>query len=781
MFRDSVYFLREWIEFHLMMGVERFYLCDNRSVDGPIEVLAPYIHRGIVVLVHSDDNARDRFALGLQIVYFMAVIKAVRDRVTWLACIDTDEFLMPSRPTDATLLDVLQRHEDASAIAVNWQMYGASGVHRKPDDALVIETLLRKAPTDDEENHHVKLIVRPECVREFLTPHSVERMPSAPHPMRMTDRSITIDDEQNFSPRVVIDELRLHHYMAGDIEYFERYKVPAYRGRAMPPERYASVAGRAKRGAFTSFFDPYCRDRFAPGLRSRMGLSTSSPPPPLLSLAPALATRGKGVRAGAVQGTCVIVHLFDVDAWPLFAPYLANVRRTGMAYDVYMTVARERWTPEVADAVTASCPLHEHTDTVEVVLVDTEDTPYTDTSAFMLALHRITNECRRSYGYLLHMPVRVACPSTVTKHRLSALLGSPERVLECVSAMEAAHDTCTLPERTHGRDYVGLVGSVDCVAGPPKADTRTFLRHGMGSLGSGPVVYGNLVWAHMVTLSDGLAAVDMLKCARRQARGDDVSGSTSDDDDMALSEVFSGIVARAGLVVRGMAPLLCSFTDPAPEGSKGHPKRCVARGSRDFVREMIHRHKEWHPYDTDPFRMRRQQEAGATAVGPHLEYIADIAARCSAAIEWSAHGTTLGVTWALAEGLCLARVRGDSGTLLVLNQQTCNARPLLTDMATAAHICINSVDGDAPNDHQHHDLLVVDAVTGCGRHTPVQICSLLARWAPCIGKHVILLFPCDPATTLWTETITRDMVPLGWRPHRQTNVPSASQMLHLVC
>ena len=47
-FRDEADYLQEWIEFHRLVGVERFFLYDNGSVDDWRTVLAPYMRDGIV-------------------------------------------------------------------------------------------------------------------------------------------------------------------------------------------------------------------------------------------------------------------------------------------------------------------------------------------------------------------------------------------------------------------------------------------------------------------------------------------------------------------------------------------------------------------------------------------------------------------------------------------------------------------------------------------------------------------------------------------------------------
>ena len=47
-YRNEGEYLREWIEFHRLVGVERCYLYDNLSTDSHREVLAPYVEQGIV-------------------------------------------------------------------------------------------------------------------------------------------------------------------------------------------------------------------------------------------------------------------------------------------------------------------------------------------------------------------------------------------------------------------------------------------------------------------------------------------------------------------------------------------------------------------------------------------------------------------------------------------------------------------------------------------------------------------------------------------------------------
>lgn len=48
MLRNEAAYVREWIVYHLLVGVEHFYLYDNDSTDNTAEVLAPFVAKGVV-------------------------------------------------------------------------------------------------------------------------------------------------------------------------------------------------------------------------------------------------------------------------------------------------------------------------------------------------------------------------------------------------------------------------------------------------------------------------------------------------------------------------------------------------------------------------------------------------------------------------------------------------------------------------------------------------------------------------------------------------------------
>jgi hypothetical protein len=142
-------YLREWIEFHRLVGVERFFLYDNGSTDDHLEVLGPYIDDGIVTL-------REWKASPLvQRTVFDHTLQAHREDARWIAFLDLDEFLFS--PTDASVAELLREYERWPAVGVSWAMFSHSGHRTRPDGLLTKGYTLR----DREETGLLKMIVDP--------------------------------------------------------------------------------------------------------------------------------------------------------------------------------------------------------------------------------------------------------------------------------------------------------------------------------------------------------------------------------------------------------------------------------------------------------------------------------------------------------------------------------------------------------------------------------------------------------------------------------------------
>jgi hypothetical protein len=162
MYLDEAFYLREWIEFHRLVGVERFYLYDNESSDDHREALAPYVEDGIVVLHEWPIKPG-------QLIAYQHCLEKYGSQSRWIAFIDLDEFLFS--PTLQPLPGLLADYEDHPGVVVNWVMFGTSG-HLTRAPGLVIETHDHRKRYGPDQWESVKSIVDPSRVERVLSPHA---------------------------------------------------------------------------------------------------------------------------------------------------------------------------------------------------------------------------------------------------------------------------------------------------------------------------------------------------------------------------------------------------------------------------------------------------------------------------------------------------------------------------------------------------------------------------------------------------------------------------------
>ena len=206
-YRDDAEYLPEWIEFHRLVGVERFFLYDNGSTDDHRDVLAPYVAEGIVT-VHEwarpflGQNGRPRAI----VTAFEHSVGAHREDARWIAFLDVDEFLFS--PTGAPLPEVLREYQQFPGVVVNRAEFGPSGHETKPPGLVIESYVQRRRVRPDEETSH-KSIVDPSRVQRCLGAHRFVYHDGLP--VNEDRRPVDMARYLDRSP-VTWSRLRAHHY-----------------------------------------------------------------------------------------------------------------------------------------------------------------------------------------------------------------------------------------------------------------------------------------------------------------------------------------------------------------------------------------------------------------------------------------------------------------------------------------------------------------------------------------------------------------------------------------
>ena len=130
-FRNEAPYFKEWLTWHELVGVDHFYLYDNKSTDDFREELAPFIDRGLVTLVDWPYDQK-------QMECYTDCIARFREETNWLGFIDLDEFIVPKAMD--SVYDFLKPFEKKrGSVCIYWRLYGSSGRLDRDLSGLVTE------------------------------------------------------------------------------------------------------------------------------------------------------------------------------------------------------------------------------------------------------------------------------------------------------------------------------------------------------------------------------------------------------------------------------------------------------------------------------------------------------------------------------------------------------------------------------------------------------------------------------------------------------------------
>lgn len=206
MFKNEAPRIKEWLDYHINLGAEHFYLYDNESTDNIHEVLFPYIDSGIVELIKwpsvkknglwgIDDNTFVPYQLG---AFNNCIKKKALGKAQWLAIIDVDEYIVPTEGKKA-FISLLEEgvRQKVGSYELHWLVFGTSNVWEIPKGEKLTKYLVYRSELSHPWNKLTKSIHRPEAVNTCWV-HIAENL------------------HKGYKKKMLsIEKFRIHHYWTG--------------------------------------------------------------------------------------------------------------------------------------------------------------------------------------------------------------------------------------------------------------------------------------------------------------------------------------------------------------------------------------------------------------------------------------------------------------------------------------------------------------------------------------------------------------------------------------
>lgn len=183
-FKAEWHYLREWLHYHRLIGIDKFYLtCNDQDADRAYEILEPYIEAGWVAFEHDPSTP----GFYRQTEAFNRRHREVTQK--WTAFIDLDEFIVVEGDN---LPNLLRRYDDECGLVVEWYNFGTS--FRKTAPTLQTRDLIWRASNNFHRNQLYKTIAKTNCIERMTNPHGGlykgNRLPVDEHKSPVSDQYI---------------------------------------------------------------------------------------------------------------------------------------------------------------------------------------------------------------------------------------------------------------------------------------------------------------------------------------------------------------------------------------------------------------------------------------------------------------------------------------------------------------------------------------------------------------------------------------------------------------
>lgn len=208
-FKNEGKYIKEWIDYHIVTGVEHFYLYNNFSSDNFESIIKPYIEKKLVTLINWPHE-------GGQMSAYNDCIQRYSEESNWIGFIDLDEYVCPIKHENIN--DWLKNYEWLPCAYAFWRMFSSAG-HLKEERS---KTLIEQFNVCAKINSNSKFFLNTAWTK------NVKRF-SIPHNCRIKFFNLVIQENANLYFKLTEEketaDVQINHYYSKSFEYYVQNKI----------------------------------------------------------------------------------------------------------------------------------------------------------------------------------------------------------------------------------------------------------------------------------------------------------------------------------------------------------------------------------------------------------------------------------------------------------------------------------------------------------------------------------------------------------------------------
>jgi hypothetical protein len=162
--RDQERYVKEWLTFHHVVGVERFIIILHKCKDETESRIRelPFVKD---IYIH---HVIDETVVSVQLGAYHWAVQKYGHCSKWLLFLDTDEFMFGTE--EDSLSTILNRYEDYGGLAVHLLHFGSNN-HVLRSEELSIEAFIQRKSDNYDMNRAVKSFIQTKQLVALLSPH----------------------------------------------------------------------------------------------------------------------------------------------------------------------------------------------------------------------------------------------------------------------------------------------------------------------------------------------------------------------------------------------------------------------------------------------------------------------------------------------------------------------------------------------------------------------------------------------------------------------------------